>query len=161
MPGYHVEVTGKKPFGSIDGQDYCIWSYTLSADVPLRFTGEVGLGFPIDVDIKNPTAYPDVAEIQGTFLDRAADASAQRVYTDVPHADSNLVEISLSILAPSAENSHTRLSLQMKLPNDAQWTSLPFDDGQQGNVPALLQDLRGPALVHGQAACCVMRWSSR
>jgi len=146
MSGYHVEVTGKKPFGSIDGQDYCIWSYTLSADVPLRFTAEVGLGFPVGLDIKNPSAYPDVAEIQGTFLDRAADASGQRVYTEVPEADTNLVEISLSILAPSAENSQTRLSLQTKLPNDPKWTSLIFDDGQQGHVPALLQNLRGPAL---------------
>jgi hypothetical protein len=42
MSTYHVEVNGKKPYGLIDSQDYCIWSYRLSADPPLDLNLEAG-----------------------------------------------------------------------------------------------------------------------
>src|SRR5690349_1253091 len=118
-PAYHVQVVSKKSYGQIDRQEFCIWSYKLTADPPLHFSFKAGLGLPADLDIKDPAGYPDVEEIQGTFLDRSGNQDSQRVYSEIPPAGTDRTELTIAILAPCAENSRTKFTLQTQPPDIA------------------------------------------
>ncbi len=142
---YHVALLGKKRYGQIDGLEYSIWPYLLSADGPLSFTFATGLGFPADLDIKDPAAYPEVPELQGTVLDRSGSDGVQRVYSEGAPEVLDRNEITIAILAPSAEDSHTNVTLQTRSPDVANWAMLFFANGTQDGASAIVQLMRGPA----------------
>jgi hypothetical protein len=142
---YQVAIQGKTPYGEVDGQAYCIWRYLLTAVAPAHFANKIGVGVSANVDIKDPTAYPEVVDLRGTFLDKSSNQSEQYVYIEIPIGAVPPSAILLCFIAPSAEDSGTTMTLQTRAGGDLNWTSLAFDVDGQSDGSALVHKIRGPA----------------
>ena len=69
----------------------------------------------------------------------------QRVYSEGAPEVLDRNEITIAILAPSAEDSHTNVTLQTRSPDVANWATLFFANGTQDGASANVQLMRGPA----------------
>jgi hypothetical protein len=108
----------------------------------------VGLGFSKRLDIKDPSQYPDVAEVKGTRLEKLAGADLQFVF--VGGAQPSTGAITIQFIAPCTEDPFTPVALAAI---DAQGShqTPPFRVSPQG-FDNTVQAMRGPAVVCGDSS---------
>jgi hypothetical protein len=176
----HVTFKSKAPFQDIDGEAFCLWQYEMTLDQPTSegvvagfdglvshlglsipgaaggtetttTVGEVGLGFSNLLDIKDPSQYPNVKELDGTRLAKPANSDGvQFVYIGVPKSDTATLNIYL--VAPCAENPFTPITL-ISVNSQGRRLTPPFVAGPR-TLENTAQVTIGPAEVspHSQQA---------
>jgi hypothetical protein len=112
-----VKILNKTPFRQIGGKSYCIWCCRLSSwtGQPTGLTRNIGLVFSSRVDVKNPTDYPDVPQVQDTTLVTNPDQETQYLYKELPPA---------ATLPRCAEDLFTALRLITGGPDLDEWQLL-------------------------------------
>lgn len=138
-----LEFLNKVPFRQIDGKPYCIWSYRLSwSKHPSDLKRYVGLLYSSRIDIKNPTAFADVPQVQGTTLVANPAEDTQTLYKDILAAGATQVD--LSFIAPCAEDSFTALRVVSASASLDDWKPLTFSVEAQGSA-SQTQTVSGPS----------------
>src|SRR5713101_5033158 len=116
-----VEMIGKEPDKSIDGQLFCIWQYRVSfsslyqtgnttyqtgntADWPFVVVGGVALVFSSRLDIKNPDLYPECEIVQGISVLRPANDDKQYVSKPVQPGTVASGKVDIYFIAPCEED---------------------------------------------------------
>ncbi|MDJ0344432.1 hypothetical protein QMK19_21050 [Streptomyces sp. H10-C2] len=121
------------------GSGYQVWSYRVEPSSPGELTvgQQVALAFPDDTDVQDPSGYPGVPQLAGTFVQRHADSG--RVYAGrsvtTPGAQT------ISFVAPVGE-ARSEVQLLTRAPA-AQWTPQPYATGA-GGVPGTVHSLAAP-----------------
>ncbi len=92
---------GTDAYKALNGIPYAVWTYQLdSPDQPgAGSSAMIGLEFSSRISILDPSAYPDVAAIQNTTLQKNLPGGAQNVLVPLP--DGTPVSVKLSFLAPA------------------------------------------------------------
>lgn len=132
-----VTFTGRTPLPGA-GSGFQVWSYRVEPANPgeLPVGQQVALSFPDDTDVQDPSGYPGVPQLAGTFVQRHADSG--RVYAG--RSITSPGAQSISFVAPAGE---ARSEVQfMTRPPAGQWSPQPYVTSAGG----------GPALVHVMAA---------
>ena len=140
-----VTFQGKQPLPNITG--YQIWSYQVTGTPgELQAGHRIALGLPSDVDVLDPSMYPGVSQLSGTFLERTAGASRQYVGRTIMTASSAVI----SFVAPAVDSSCE--VLLVKAPSGENWVSLPFKTttGSPGHVQVLPGPRKGPLAFAGR-----------
>ncbi|KOV58157.1 hypothetical protein [Streptomyces sp. MMG1121] len=121
------------------GPAFQLWSYRLDPSSPDDLTSgqQVALGLPDDTDIQDPSGYPLVPALNGTFVQQ--------------HPDSGRVYVGRTVIAPGAQTisfvappgeSRSELQLAARRPAGA-WTLLPFAT-TPGGLPTTLNVMPAP-----------------
>jgi hypothetical protein len=132
----------KVPFRQINGKPYCVWSYRLSwSAAPADLKRYAGLLFSSRIDIKDPAAFADVPEVQGTNLIDDPSQDTQILYKEILPAGATQVD--LSFIAPCAEDSFTALRVVSASTSLHDWKPLVFSVDTQGSA-AQTQTVSGP-----------------
>lgn len=156
-----VTAKAKTPYKTIQGIPFSIWNYQLeahnskhllsflSSDSGQPLQGAVGLAFSSRIDIKDPTQYPDVPQIQATRLARDASKPVQYVY----QTPQNLNDpINFYFLAPSIEDQFTPLMLVNRPAVTGLWLPLHFRNGLNPDAgKGTVQAMNGPAVTCDEA----------
>jgi len=134
-----VTFTGRVPV-TLSGPDaiYQVWTYTVqpSQATDLLATQRIALAIPADVDVQDPRRFPDVAALNGAFLERGGSISRQYVGRVLTAPATGAQKI--SFVAPAGQDDR-----ELLLVGDSgthQWTVLPFATtagGALGNVQVL------------------------
>ena len=144
----HLQLTllNKQPFRQIGGESYCLWSYSLSwSGHPSGLKRYAGLLCSSRIPIKDPAAFADVPEVQGTTLVIDSSQGTQTLYKEIPPAGTTgVTEIELSFIAPCAEDSFTAVRVVSASASLDDWHPLTFTLDPQGPA-AQTQTMRGPS----------------
>lgn len=143
---YSVALTGTTGSSTtIAGAPYGIWSFEVSwSGGKLAKGSAVGIVLSSHIDIQEPSAYPDIAEIQGTQLQKSADR--QWIFAPVAAGDSH---VTLSFLAPSASDPFSAMQLSVARSGGAA-ERVPFRMGEAGSASPS-QTTTAPAASGAQA----------
>lgn len=109
------------------------------------FETQVGIGFSAHIDIRNPSTFPDAANLRSMRLQKMSGADVQFVATELNQSHGTTLEFFL--VAPSAVNPSTEVILATKADDAAGWHDLAFDTTVPGQVAGTPHTLRGPAVI--------------
>ncbi|MET7474638.1 hypothetical protein ABZT17_09800 [Streptomyces sp. NPDC005648] len=126
---------------------YQVWSYQVSGTPgELPKDQRIALGLPTDIDVRDPSEYPTVAALAGTFVEDDPNGIRQYVGRTVGTAGSAVI----AFVAPSTDA--TCEAILVKAPTGQAWVALPFTT--LGSSPSHVQVLpaprRGPAVFNGR-----------
>ena len=82
---------------AIAGAAQQVWSYEIEDDPPLPAGSVLALGFPAGLDLRDPSGFPDVPAVAGTFLRKDPGASRQFAGKAVATAGTQ----TLAVIAPA------------------------------------------------------------
>jgi hypothetical protein len=143
---YTVSLIGTTPFPQIAGGAFALWRYRVDIDQPVH-GGPIGIGLSTAVDIRDPSAFPDVAQLSGTRLLRpGGDAAAlQVVVHDVDDLSDGSLEI--AFVAPAAQDRFTAVALVTLAGTDADHPRFLTFRNQPNGPDNAVQALTGPAVA--------------
>lgn len=138
-----VTFTGKVPLATSGPNAYYqVWTYTVQGS-PGDFVGgnqRIALAIPADVDIQDPRRYPDVAALNGAFLEK--DTTISRQYAGKVLSSPSSTQ-TISFVAPAGQ-ADRELFLVGASGSGRPWNVLPFAKTAGGSV-ANIQSLPAPA----------------
>jgi hypothetical protein len=128
---------------------YQVWSYQVSGSgQELAKDLRVALALPVNIDVRQPSEYPGMPQLAGTFVERDQTSSRQYVGRTVVTAGSAVI----SFVAPSTPAESACEVLLVKAPSGQGWVSQPFTT--TGTTPSHVQNLpaprSGPAVFTGR-----------
>ncbi|MER5338475.1 hypothetical protein [Micromonospora sp. NPDC002717] len=143
-----VSFTGKAPLPSGDTA-LRLWSYRIDPSPPGEIPAglSIALGLPRDVDVRNPALYPEIPELQGTFLLRVPNSTRQYVGRQAQPAGTQTI----SFVAPVAESSSE--VILVKMPAAQPVTPLAFatsPTGTQAPVQVMTAPIPGRPAFNGR-----------
>ncbi|MER7274039.1 hypothetical protein ABT369_06275 [Dactylosporangium sp. NPDC000244] len=143
---YTVSLIGTTPFPRIAGGGFALWRYRVDIDHPAH-GGPIGLGFGTAVDIRDPSAFPDVAQLRGTRLLRPGGEAAALQF--VVHDADDLSDGSLEIafVAPAVQDRFTAAALVTLSGTDAEHPRFLNYRTQPSGPDNVVQALTGPAVA--------------
>ncbi|RQP21303.1 hypothetical protein [Piscinibacter terrae] len=145
---YELSLVAHEPFGSVQGVEHSLWTYSVSWTssivnlLPVDPGLRLGILFSSRIAIQDPATLPNVPALQGMQLERSSGSPFQRVSLDVSGGSEGPVY--LSLVAPSVIDAFTAVQLARQRAMAGPWSLLPFATTQAGE-PALQQLLTGPA----------------
>ncbi|GAA2359326.1 hypothetical protein [Dactylosporangium salmoneum] len=142
---YIVSLIGTAPFPGIAGGAFALWRYRIDIDKPVH-GGPIGLGFGAALDIRDPSAFPDVAELRGTRLVKPTGETEalQFVVHDTDDLSDGSVEI--AFVAPARQDRFTAVALMTLSGTDPRFVNFRTQANGPDNV---VQALTGPAVAAG------------
>jgi hypothetical protein len=152
-----LQLSDTSPFRELDGMAYAIWTYELSwsdthswglllSRQSQDLSGDVGIVFSRKLDIRNPSEFPEVADIQSTLVDRpeASQSDTLRVYRQFESPpDSPII---FAFIAPAARDTFCPVMVVFRDQSVAPWTEVPFATDTDSD-PAQAQIITGPVFV--------------
>src|SRR6476646_3397219 len=121
-----VDPLPKSPFRSIEGVDYCVWSYRVSWTAAAAPSNPLALILPGSIDVLDPALYPGETAIQGCALFRSL--AENRLYVSVLTPAASQLDVTISFIAPSA-TAATALMLAEQDATTESWNTVPFSVG--------------------------------
>ncbi|MEU2663507.1 hypothetical protein [Micromonospora sp. NPDC007220] len=133
-----VTFSGKASLAGAD-PGYRIWSYTIEPNPPgeIPANQRIALGLPRDMDVRDPSEFPNTPALANMFLVREAGSSRQYAGRVTSSAGTQTI----SFVAPAADG--TAETLLVKLVTGQSPTPLPFAN-VPGGTPAPAQVLTAP-----------------
>lgn len=137
-----VTFTSKTPVSTGGTSYYQVWTYTVQASPPndLNPNQRIALALPSDIDVQDPRRYPDVAALNGAFLEH--DAAVSRQYAGKVISSSSSTQ-TISFVAPAAQSDRELLLVSANMAGRP-WTVQPFAV-TPGGPSANTQTLQGPS----------------
>ncbi|MEH0628558.1 hypothetical protein [Streptomyces stelliscabiei] len=134
-----LAVTFKNTEAIVGTTAYKVWSYQVSGTGgELQVGQRIALGLPSDIDVREPSEYPGVSQLAGTFVEREDSSTRKYVGRTVTTAGSAVI----SFVAPAAGATCEALLVKAQAGPNQAWVSVPFTTA--GASPSHVQTLSAP-----------------